>query len=228
MNRREAGEPGARVVDKRKPWEARVEMNIFKLPKNELSAYDKLVYAVLCGHANRDGDAMLYVRTIAGEASCSERQARRALSNLEACRLLIRRAQSKAGQGQIFNIYEVYGFDGYTPADSQPPPLCQTGISPMTISHTPPDCQAGPNNVLEQPLKNRLKKNYTPPAPLGGAGGEESFEPAIPNPEPKTLKAGEPKSDTDDAPRQLLPDRCDYQAIADTYDSALPELPKAG
>jgi hypothetical protein len=130
MNRGDAGEPGARVVDKRKNWEARVEMNVFKLPKNELSAYDKLVYAVLCGHTNRDGDAMLYVRTIADEASCSVRQARRALANLEACRLLIRRSQSKAGQGQIFNIYEVYGFDEYTPADCQSPPLCQTDTPP--------------------------------------------------------------------------------------------------
>lgn len=80
---------GARIVDKRKNWEARVEMAIFKLPKSELSTYDKLVYTILCGHANRDGNATLYVRTIAEEASCSERQAQRALSNLETRGLLI-------------------------------------------------------------------------------------------------------------------------------------------
>jgi hypothetical protein len=114
-------EMGARIVDKRKAWEARVEMAIFKLPKDELSTYDKLVYAILCGHANRDGNAMLYVRTIAEEASCSDRQVRRALSSLEAHRLLIRHPQSAPGQGKIFNIYEIYGFEEYiSPATLKP------------------------------------------------------------------------------------------------------------
>jgi predicted transcriptional regulator len=94
---------GARVIDKRRNWEARVEMAVFKRPSNELSAYDKLVYAILCGHANRDGNAMLYVRTIAEEASCSERQAQRAMSNLETRGLLVRRAQNQNGR-QMFNI----------------------------------------------------------------------------------------------------------------------------
>jgi hypothetical protein len=70
----------ARIVDKRKNWEARVEMAIFKRPSNEMSTYDKLVYAILCGHANRDGNASVYVKTIAEEASCSERQVQRAVS----------------------------------------------------------------------------------------------------------------------------------------------------
>jgi predicted transcriptional regulator len=110
---------GARIVDKRKHWEARVEMAIFKLPKSELSTYDKLVYAILCGHANRDGNAMLYVRTIAEEASCSERQVRRALSNLEDHHLLLRHSQKIHGQGQICNIYEIYDFEEYISSDTQ-------------------------------------------------------------------------------------------------------------
>jgi hypothetical protein len=137
---------GAHVVDKRKNWEARVEMAIFKRPSNELSTYDKLVYAILCGHANRDGNAMLYVRTIAEEASCSERQVRRALSTLETRHLLVRRPQSLMGQGQTFNIYEIYGFDVYSfdensteNGDAKPP--CRPVIPPMTHSHTPA-CQS--------------------------------------------------------------------------------------
>ena len=110
---------GVRIVDKRKNWEARVEMTVFKRPANELSTYDKLVYAILCGHANRDGNAMLYVKTIAEEASCSDRQVQRALLNLESRHLLIRRFQSMPGRGQILNVYEVYGFDEYTPGDCQ-------------------------------------------------------------------------------------------------------------
>ena len=46
---------GARIIDKRRNWEARVEMAVFKRSSSELSAYDKLVYAILCGHANRYG-----------------------------------------------------------------------------------------------------------------------------------------------------------------------------
>ena len=148
---------GAKVVDRRRNWEARVEMMIFKRPSVELSAYDKLVYAILCGHANRDGNAMLYVRTIAEEASCSERQTRRALSTLEARHLLVRRPQSAAGQGQTFNIYEVYGFDAYSfnedpsAGDGAEPP-CRPDTTHLPDRHTPPcqsdipphDCQAGP------------------------------------------------------------------------------------
>ena len=37
---------GVKIVDKRKNWEARVEMTVFKRPSNELSTYDKLVYAI--------------------------------------------------------------------------------------------------------------------------------------------------------------------------------------
>ena len=121
---------GARIVDKRRNWEARVEMLVFQRPASELSTHDKLVYAILCGHANRDGNAMLYVKTIAEEASCSERQVQRALSKLESCHLLIRRFQRTPGRGQTYSIYEIYGFDAYVPGDCQSPP-------PTTESHTP-------------------------------------------------------------------------------------------
>jgi predicted transcriptional regulator len=104
---------GVKVVDKRKNWEARVEMAVFKLPKEELGTYEKLVYAVLCGHASRDGSARLYMKTIADEASCSERQARRSIACLEACNLVARHTQITAGDGQTCNVYEVLGIDEY-------------------------------------------------------------------------------------------------------------------
>ena len=167
----EIRDTGARVVDKRRNWEARVEMEVFKRPSSELSTYDKLVYAILCGHANRDGNAMLYVKTIAEEASCSDRQVRRALANLEARRLLVRRSQNVAGQGQIFNIYEIYGFDAYLggelPCQPVIPPLtdshptpCRSVTPPMTVSQAPHDSQAGPNNVVEQPLRRLCSRQW--------------------------------------------------------------------
>jgi hypothetical protein len=230
---------GAKIIDKRRNWEARVEMAILKRPSSELSVYDKLVYAILCGHANRDGNAMLYVRTIAEEASCSERQARRALSALEARHLLVRRPQSAAGQGQTFNIYEVYGFDEYRPESdgAQAPgltvrhllpdshtPVCQSVTPPLPDSQAPHDSQAEPNNVFEQPLNNSSKE-HIPPTPQGGREGDE---------EPENSELQNQKHDTGEKDRSQgtgqkpeSPEISPLMGILDAFNEILPELPRA-
>jgi len=213
---------GARIVDKRKNWEARVEMAIFKRPASELSTYDKLVYAILCGHANRDGNAMLYVRTIAEEASCSERQVQRSLVNLEACGLLIRRSQSIPGRGQICNVYEVYGFDEYTPGDSQSPHPVTDSRTPVTTSHPPGDCQSGPNNVFKQ-LPYNSKKEHIPPTPQGVGEGNAGSE---------TSKPQNQKHDTEEKDESRIPiphfqEVSPHTAILDVFNEVLPELPRA-
>jgi predicted transcriptional regulator len=236
-----AADAGARIVDKRKNWEARVEMAVFKLPKCELSTYDKLVYAILCGHANRDGNAMLYVRTIAEEASCSERQAQRALSNLETRGLLVRKPQNHNGR-QTFNIYEVYGFDEYIPLEpgSGPAPEakpeghaapggqgaqdshpCMSDTPRPPESHPRGDCESGLNNVFEQPFFNSPKKEHIPPAPQGG-GREEGEAGNGKNQEPKhvTGEGGKPSKPLAEA------EAC--EAIRSAYNAILPELPQAG
>jgi hypothetical protein len=177
-------------------------MAVFKLPSSELSTYDKLVYAILCGHANREGNARLYVATIAAEASCSTRQVRRALTKLESCHLLARCFRNIPGRGQTCNIYEVYGYDEYTPPkeeeqdapdpqDGEPlkcdeesvssgltsphrqPSLPQSsGQAALPDSQPPVDCQADVG--IEQPLKNKKEKNTIPPNPPSGQGEEET------------------------------------------------------
>lgn len=231
----EIQDTGARIVDKRKNWEARVEMAVFKRPSSELSTYDKLVYSILCGHANRDGNAKLYVKTIADEASCSERQVRRALANLEARCLLVRRFQNVAGQGQTFNIYEIYGFDAYL-SDEAP---CQSAIPPMTVSHpspcqpvTPPrpvsqaphDSQAGLYNVFEQPLKNNSKENNIPPNPQGG--GERKIESENLKPQ-KPQKYAADKKDRCRISELNSPETPSHMAILATFNEILPGLPQA-
>jgi hypothetical protein len=237
-----SNDAGARVVDKRKNWEARVEMAVFKLPLSELSTYDKLVYAILCGHANRDGNAMLYVRTIAEEASCSERQTRRALSNLEARHLLIRRPQSAAGQGQTFNIYEVYGSDAYifkeNPAgkdgiqahgmtvrhplpDSHTSP-CQSVIPPLTGGQAPPDSLAEPNNVFEQPLFNSSKDNNIPPTPQG-----EEREKNCESSKPQSQEYDTEGKDRNQGASQNPPEPSPFLGVLDAFNEILPELPHA-
>jgi predicted transcriptional regulator len=233
---------GARIVDKRKNWEARVEMAVFKRPASELSTYDKLVYAILCGHANRDGNAMLYVKTIAEEASCSERQVRRALANLEARGLLVRRPQNVAGQGQTFNIYEIYSFDAYLsdepPCQSVTPPLpvshpspCLSVTPPLPVSHTPPDSQAGLNNVFQQPLFNSLKDNNIPPTPqshqhhqeAGGGNGDDESE----NPKPQKTKHDTGEKDKSQEPAHDVSIKPLQEAILTAFNEILPELPRA-
>ena len=244
----------ARIVDKRKNWEARVEMEIFKRPAAEMSVYDKMVYAILCGHANRDGNAMLYVRTIAEEASCSERQVRRAFYNLEARGLLVRRAQNAPGRGQTFNIYEIYGFDSYlsdvspcqpaTPPTagqschplpaSQPTP-CQSVIPPETVRQAPHDSQAEPNNVFKQPLYNSSKDNNIPPTPQGAGEGKTEIS------KPQSQSQSQ-KHDTEDkeqkcmermptaTPSQEMPCQAAPTLVMDilaVFNEVLPELPKA-
>ena len=149
---------GVKIIDKRKNWEARVEMAVFRLSKDQLGTYEKLVYAILCGHSNKSGDAMLYAKTIADEASCSDRQVRRALANLEACRLIIRKAQYGQDGGRVFNIYEVYGIENYTPmTDSQ---------GGRTDRQPPHDCEAGLNICAEQHQENSKTSSPTESAEL--------------------------------------------------------------
>jgi hypothetical protein len=244
-----ADDTGARIVDKRKNWEARVEMAIFKLPKSVLSTYDKLVYAILCGHSNRDGNAMLYVRTIAEEASCSERQTRRALSNLEARRLLIRRPQNVQGQGQTFNVYEIYGFDEYkssgtykyrkecvqannSQANAGQKPGWRSGENqpenPMSDSHTLPD-KAEPRPVRHIPPACPAELNNVFQQPLKNIKeNTPPFPPGGQGVEGGEKTPEEKRHDTEaGAKGTKTPEAEFFEMIRDAYNTALPELPKA-
>jgi hypothetical protein len=183
---------------------------------------------------------MLYVRTIAEEASCSERQVRRALSTLEARHLLIRRPQNVAGQGQTFNIYEVYGFDEYYPGenpaendDAEPPcqpvtppmtdrqaPACQPVTPPLPVSPATPDSQAGFNNVFEQPLFNSSKKEHIPPTPQQETGNGKTSEHENQKPEHDTGRKTE--NPEPNAPSPNL-----HGLILSAYNETLQKLPTA-
>ena len=196
-------EKTSKLIDKRKNWEARVEMAVFEISKDELGTYDKLVYAILCGHANRAGNAWPRVSLLAAEASCSERQVQRALSNLEARGLLVRIPQITDIDGQIANIYEIYGVDAYTPGDCQSP-------GGTTDSRGAGDQQSGPIDELEQPQDSTAPN--TPPTPQTGDGkGDPSKMPEGAEQEPKTPAARE---------------KALHGAIVEAYNAVLPELPK--
>ncbi|MDR1621693.1 MAG: helix-turn-helix domain-containing protein, partial [Synergistaceae bacterium] len=130
------------LIDKRRHWEARVEMNILRIP--ELTAYEKLVYIVLCGHADRSGGAFPSIAVLAQFSSCSKRQVFRALIMLEKCGLVGRIPRVVPGKGQICNLYEIHDFEDYVPLSEavDMPDEARPDEQFPSESVTPPcDCQ---------------------------------------------------------------------------------------
>jgi hypothetical protein len=146
------------------------------------------------------------------------------------------------GQGQTFNIYEIYGFDVYSfdensteNGDAKPP--CRPVIPPMTHSHTPAcqsvmhplpgsqaphDSQAELNNVFEQLLKNSLKNNNSPLTPQRGREGRDGkFEIQKPQNQKHDTEAKGKSLKTDSNALPL------HGAILAAFSEILPELPGA-
>jgi hypothetical protein len=65
---------------RKKRWMVCFESAILEM---DLSVYEKMVYIVLCSHAKKDGSAFPSVKTIAREASCSERKVLEILNTVE-------------------------------------------------------------------------------------------------------------------------------------------------
>lgn len=155
-----------KILDARKKtWEARVEMSVFRC--KGIGTYEKLLYSILCGFADKNGCAFPTVKYLAELASCSDRQVRRALGGLESAGLVSRHPQ-KGPNGQIANVYMIHDFSqahlDITQAADENQETRTVSPHPMTDSHDPmtdspggPDCQSGeiykqlhitaPNNI---------------------------------------------------------------------------------
>jgi predicted transcriptional regulator len=72
---------------KKGKWMVCFENTILEL---DLSVYEKMVYAVLCSHAQKEGPAFPSIKTIAKEASCSRSKVFEALKKLEEIGLISR------------------------------------------------------------------------------------------------------------------------------------------
>ncbi len=162
------------LIDRRRSWETRSSMDIINRPKEELGVYEKMVYVVLCGYADRSGSAFPTVATIACGASCSTRQVFRALKILEKCGLLVRTPRYVEGKGQVGNLYALYGPEHYrsvneiVPADRETQGYdCDSQTRPADVmdSHAPYDCGSQLYiRSIEQPQKN-IKDTPTGAAP---------------------------------------------------------------
>lgn len=143
-----------------------------------LSTYDKMIYVVLCSFASaRNQKCFPSVSTIAGRASCSERQVRRALTVLEQ-RGYIERDFS-LGHATTYGILDL----PETPAtqsgvtDSPDTPAPQSGEGGLTVRHN----KKSLTRIKEQ------EKDYSP----SGSGGE----PPADEPEPENSEECLPVSE---------------------------------
>ena len=77
------------------------------IQNTNLSVYEKMIYIVLCSHANQNKGCFPSYKTIATEACCSERQAKIIIKQLEnKGYILVTRRKNKKGKNQS-NIYEI-------------------------------------------------------------------------------------------------------------------------
>jgi hypothetical protein len=75
----------------KKKWGVCFENTILEL---DLSIYEKMVYIVLCAHAQKDGPTSPCVKTIAEELSCSKTKVFEVLNRLEKIGIITRNHQS--------------------------------------------------------------------------------------------------------------------------------------
>lgn len=87
----------------KKSWRAMVEMDFFSLPG--LSVYEKIVYTLLCGFADRAGECFPCAQRVAAMAGCSARQVQRATASLEARGLIVKRPRFNENGEQMSNLY---------------------------------------------------------------------------------------------------------------------------
>lgn len=107
-----------KLIDRRQiGWIACVEMSVYDVPG--LGAYEKLVYTILCGFANKDGVAFPTIQTLAMKASCSDRKVQQVLRSLEECGL-IAQTERFIGNQQKSNLYEIHSPAICEPAENEP------------------------------------------------------------------------------------------------------------
>jgi predicted transcriptional regulator len=222
------GQNSPNVGVRKKRWVACFENAILDM---DLSIYEKMVYIVLCSHAKKDGPCFPSVKKIAQEASCSRAKVVEAIKRLEETGVISRNSQIFEGRGQTSNLYEILDIEQANgnknllppstpetrcPEDLQGESTIRTGVSTMETGGVQ-DVDAL-YKVLELSHINNTKELLSPPTPQGA--GERK---------PEGGKSQESKHDTEEKAEKPKPspELELFEAIRETYNSTLPELPKA-
>jgi predicted transcriptional regulator len=220
---------------KKKRWVVCFENTILDLG---LSIYEKMVYIVLCAHAKKDGPAFPCVMTIAREASCSRTKVFEALKTLEEQGIITRENQIFPKRGQTSNLYEIIDIEPRPPrgqGEGNPPPPSVIGTG-ASVTRTGSVSEAdAPLDVLEQDHLNKINEH----SPLTPQTGEKDIpqqeqrereEQNTQEPEPMTQrgeKEAKPTAKTGPETPKPSPESDLFEVIRETYNSTLPELPKA-
>jgi hypothetical protein len=198
----------------------------------DLSVYEKMVYIVLCSHAKKDGPCFPSVNTIAREASCSRAKVFEAIKRLEEIGVISRSSQIFEGRGQTSNLYEILDI---SPVDGDKNPLppstpetgCPQDVQGESTAWTGASTSEtggvrdvdGLYKVLELSHMNNTKEQKDSPLTPQGAGEEK----------PEGEEHQKPKHDTEEKAEHPKPNQEMelFESIRESYNSILPELPKA-
>ncbi|MDL2232182.1 helix-turn-helix domain-containing protein [Ruminococcaceae bacterium OttesenSCG-928-L11] len=128
------------------------------LMNEELTVYDKTIYAILCSYANyEDGSCFPSYKTIARKAGCSRRKAIATVAKLVELGLLEKREQFNSVGDNTSNLYFIR-----TMSDA-------SGSPPGSANPTPPDASCSlpdADGTLKQDSNNEIQSNDNHPSIL--------------------------------------------------------------
>ncbi len=165
---------GIHIRDRRIVRFARVDLPI--IMATDLTTYEKMVYVALCAFASREDTCYPSVKKLAEAASCSDRQVRRCLDVLERRGFIAREERFCSDEGQTSNIYDIIG----ATEEKKYPPL--------TVSHTPPDCQSAELYVLEPEKDINTTPSGGEVSPGANLAAESADLPDVPSPMRETVE----------------------------------------
>ena len=146
-----------------------------------LSPIDKAVFGVLCVHAGIESrQCFLKVKTIATEASCSERSVQNSLKTLEDRGIIKRTERFKEGS-QVSSSYQIIGREA--------PCYTEAGCNDFTLPRT--TCTRGVQETtprINEKSLNDIKDSLTREAPLPVQPEPEQPSPEIPEDIPDIMR----------------------------------------
>lgn len=180
-------------------WFACVDLKVIRDP--ELSPFDKAVFVVLCSHADTSTrHCRLKMKTIAAEASCSERSVRASLRKLEERGVIVSRPVFVDGQ-QRASVYEIVGWEAPCYADA---PARAAGDAALGRQEVPGGAAGDAARINESPSnENPMDEIDLPPTGAARAAAPEGHDPSREGEPPREDVPSAPPSAPQEVP--LLP-----------------------
>ena len=135
-------------------YNSTANFHIAVIKDKSLSYLDKIVYIVLCSHADNEArECSPKVATIAEEASCSQRTVHKSLNNLEKHGVVSRKRRF-ADHRQISSLYKIIGGN---PEQN----FADENVGNSTCSDTPNNMQSDTPNNMQSDTPNNMQSLNT-------------------------------------------------------------------